>query len=397
MEIDYLREYLVIADERNLTAAAKKLNTTQSTLSKHLSVLERTFGLELVKRSSRGIELTAAGYEVVRRSSLVLGAYDDMLDSMAAFKVRPVVTLAGLIDNHEVVSLITRAMKALRQKGESYSIECKRVESLFKSLVDGEIDFVVTHGPNQNAILKGMRKIPLLKIPFCAFVTEESDLGEVPVSLSDLRDCRFVRLTGEYVETGWQTIHDACVRHGFEPKYISREALSTLDFLSADIGDAVIILPKGFLRPYEMSMAGLRQIDIVDQDAFFTINLYYRDKDEEILESYIDAFEEASEAAQRAMDEEDKKIGWGVFERNCEQLSRRAKLNKVEAATLASFVRGRSLDRMAQDLGLTRMIVGDLVVSIYRKLGVVSREELLDLVEAGAERPVIERASDERA
>ena len=46
----YLEEFLVIAEELNFSAAAKRLYTTRPTLSEHLAVLEDELGCKLVER-----------------------------------------------------------------------------------------------------------------------------------------------------------------------------------------------------------------------------------------------------------------------------------------------------------------------------------------------------------
>lgn len=61
METTYLQEYVRIADRGSFTAAARELHLTQSTLSKHVAVLEREFGIELFVRDRAGISLTEAG------------------------------------------------------------------------------------------------------------------------------------------------------------------------------------------------------------------------------------------------------------------------------------------------------------------------------------------------
>lgn len=61
MELDHLREYAVLANRRSFTAAARELNMTQSTLSKHIAGLEREFGVSLFERTGKGVVMTRAG------------------------------------------------------------------------------------------------------------------------------------------------------------------------------------------------------------------------------------------------------------------------------------------------------------------------------------------------
>lgn len=61
METTYLQEYVRVADKGSFTAAARELHLTQSTLSKHVAVLEREFGVDLFVRDRLGIRMTEAG------------------------------------------------------------------------------------------------------------------------------------------------------------------------------------------------------------------------------------------------------------------------------------------------------------------------------------------------
>jgi LysR family hca operon transcriptional activator len=62
MELRHLRYFVAVAEEGNLTLAAKKrLHTAQPSLSRQMRDLEYEVGVQLMVRSARGIELTAAG------------------------------------------------------------------------------------------------------------------------------------------------------------------------------------------------------------------------------------------------------------------------------------------------------------------------------------------------
>src|SRR5438128_7041330 len=73
MEMRHLRYFIAVAEEGSLTLAAeKKLHTAQPSLSRHIRDLEREVGAELLTRSVRGIELTAAGKAFLDHARLAL-------------------------------------------------------------------------------------------------------------------------------------------------------------------------------------------------------------------------------------------------------------------------------------------------------------------------------------
>jgi LysR family hca operon transcriptional activator len=73
MELRHLRYFVAVAEEGSVTlAAARRLHTAQPSLSRQLRDLEREVGTELLVRSVRGIELTAAGRAFLDHARLAL-------------------------------------------------------------------------------------------------------------------------------------------------------------------------------------------------------------------------------------------------------------------------------------------------------------------------------------
>ena len=61
MDIDFLRDFTVIAQQENMTLAADILNISPSALSNNLHKLEAELGCQLFTRTSKGIRLNDSG------------------------------------------------------------------------------------------------------------------------------------------------------------------------------------------------------------------------------------------------------------------------------------------------------------------------------------------------
>src|SRR6266496_4175269 len=61
MELRHLRYFLAVAEALNFTKASAQLRVAQPALSRQVQDLEDEIGVDLLKRSSRGVTLTAEG------------------------------------------------------------------------------------------------------------------------------------------------------------------------------------------------------------------------------------------------------------------------------------------------------------------------------------------------
>ncbi len=72
MELRQLEYFAAVARHRHFTRAAEELYVTQSALSQQVRRLEEELGLALLRRTSRGVELTPAGEDLLGRADSIL-------------------------------------------------------------------------------------------------------------------------------------------------------------------------------------------------------------------------------------------------------------------------------------------------------------------------------------
>ncbi|MFK7909343.1 MAG: LysR family transcriptional regulator, partial [Akkermansiaceae bacterium] len=66
MNLEHLRHFLEVAEDMNISSAAKRVRLTQPALSRQMSVFENDTGWKLFERSPKSIRLTRDG-EIVKR------------------------------------------------------------------------------------------------------------------------------------------------------------------------------------------------------------------------------------------------------------------------------------------------------------------------------------------
>jgi len=78
MELRHLRTIVAVAQHRSLTKAGEELFLTQSAISQQIRRLERELGIEVFRRTSRSVELTAEGQVILGYAQRVLSEVDGM-------------------------------------------------------------------------------------------------------------------------------------------------------------------------------------------------------------------------------------------------------------------------------------------------------------------------------
>lgn len=76
MELYQLRAFAAVAEERHLTRAAERLHLSQPAVSGQIKALESEFEVRLFDRLASGMELTAAGRQLLGQAMKVIAAAD---------------------------------------------------------------------------------------------------------------------------------------------------------------------------------------------------------------------------------------------------------------------------------------------------------------------------------
>jgi len=143
MELRHLRYFVAVAEMGSLTEAAKRrLYTSQPSLSRQIRDLEDQVGVELLTRSVRGVELTAAGTAFLDHARLALMHVDAAAETArrAAQPARKTLAI-GFQTGHEL-NWLPRAMRVLHDelKDIEVTVSSDYSPDLAEGLTRGRLD-----------------------------------------------------------------------------------------------------------------------------------------------------------------------------------------------------------------------------------------------------------------
>lgn len=87
MELEFYKNFLVVAESPNLSAAAHSLNIAQTSLSAQIHKLENCYGVQLLKRQKgiKSIELTNAGMEFLHHAEKMCRTEEELAVDMQKY------------------------------------------------------------------------------------------------------------------------------------------------------------------------------------------------------------------------------------------------------------------------------------------------------------------------
>ena len=142
MELRQLRYLEAVARHRHFTRAAEELHVAQSALSAQVRKLERELGVELLRRTTRSVELTEAGEIAVEHARSALAEADSIrgeLDDLRGL-VRGTVAIGALVAAGSID--VPELLQRFNREYEGIEIEFREgtAEEMYAHLRRGELD-----------------------------------------------------------------------------------------------------------------------------------------------------------------------------------------------------------------------------------------------------------------
>lgn len=82
MELEQLRAFTAVAEEKSYTRAGERLYMSHSTMSRAVSALEQEFGVRLISRDNHVAGLTPEGEKLYELAKKLLSMADELEEKM---------------------------------------------------------------------------------------------------------------------------------------------------------------------------------------------------------------------------------------------------------------------------------------------------------------------------
>jgi DNA-binding transcriptional LysR family regulator len=251
MNLRHLRYFVTVAEERHFTRAAERLGIGQPPLSMQIKKLEDEIGAPLLRRLTRGVELTDVGALVFEHAQQILAQVDRMMVDARRLSRgvmgHMTVGFAGATYLQPLVPSIIREYR-LQHSGVQLSPEQSNTPSLLRGLLDGHIDVAFIRPPIDD--VEGVDTKLLVEEEMVLVVPQDHELASMtdPVPLASVASETFI-LFPRIIGTGlYDIILSACERVGFMPS-IGQEApqiASIIPMVAAGFG--VSIVPRSLMQ-----------------------------------------------------------------------------------------------------------------------------------------------------
>ncbi|MFE0419632.1 LysR family transcriptional regulator [Streptomyces tendae] len=262
MEIRQLRYFLAVAEECHFGRAATRLHIAQPALSQQIKQLEAELGIALFNRTTRHVELTEAGHQLLNHAGTLVGGEErarSHLRELAAGRAGRV--SVGFIGTatYDVLPQVARTVRAhlpavaMDLHGEVLA------PRLVEGLLDDTYDLVVVR---QAAPDEGIRVTPLRSEPLVAVLPAHHPFASRRVvQLGELAGEPFVIHPSQARSSMYERVLAACRRAGFEPSPLVEvsETATLVVFVAA--GHGVALVPQSVRS---LGLEGVKYVPLAD-------------------------------------------------------------------------------------------------------------------------------------
>jgi DNA-binding transcriptional LysR family regulator len=176
--IETLRTFVRVVETGSLSAVAREISASQSTISRQITHLEEHFGVRLFHRTTRHISLTDDGESLHEHAKNVLESMEGMETALGQHKSSP----SGHVRVATPVSLgliLMNRLAALMARYPCLSIEIV-MEDDPRDMIEERLDLAIRSGEvvNQSLITRSLGTIVRVAVAAPAYLTDRGPLRQ---------------------------------------------------------------------------------------------------------------------------------------------------------------------------------------------------------------------------
>jgi len=223
MNINQLKYFIAVAEERNFTIASKKLYITQPSLSQSIQNIEQAMGSPLFDRTTNPVELTPAGKIFLNWAYQVVSTQEETALRIQELNGEEHATLSIGTSAERSRSLVVPTIKAFREKHPNCLVEIYEVTAsqLHTMLENDEIDLAIgKNEPDSNVFTSEhiCYEYPVLAVPVEMAESIEND-EHTDFDPKKIKTLPFVTLSSE--QTYGSYFREYCTSLGFVPNIVA--------------------------------------------------------------------------------------------------------------------------------------------------------------------------------
>jgi DNA-binding transcriptional LysR family regulator len=288
MELRHLRYFVTVAEELHFGRAAQRLHLSQPPLSMQIKALEQELGVQLLLRTQRRVELTAAGAVFLDEARDILSRVEQARSAAlraARGEVGELTVGFVTIADH---NLLPQALLQFRAQSPGIRLVLREATTdvQLRDLAAERMDVGFLLSPVKD---ERLGVLPLLREPLIAALPERHPLarGRRPMSLQRLADSPFIMVPRHVAPGLYDDVVSFCRQAGFSPR-VEQEAVqmqTIVSLVSAGLGVALI---PASLR--HIGRKGVAYRELSEESPLTEIALAWRAKDARpALQRFVEA------------------------------------------------------------------------------------------------------------
>jgi len=245
LDLDDMRLLVVLGDELHFGRAAQRLHLSQPGLSYRVKRMEMALGYELVSRSRRGVELTAAGHAVLQGATRMLTEASRLADDGGRIARGEAATLRVAFVGTALYSLLPDVLRELRRRHPDLRLvlEEQKTANQVRALLLGQLDLAVVHLPLPPGI-DLHSEVAMTDSVGLALPVDHALAGRDAVALAELAEEPFVLFPRELEPQTYDSYVGACVAAGFAPR-VAQQATGLQTILGLVAGGVGVAFVAG--------------------------------------------------------------------------------------------------------------------------------------------------------